>query len=203
MWVVKLGGSLLGSPELKQWLDTLVTHSDGRVLIVPGGSLFADAVREAQAVSGVDDVLAHRLALLAMDQYGWLLTGLCPQLAVASTELEIAERGWQHRAIVWLPSHMALADERIPASWSVTSDSLAAWLAQTVAAERLILVKSVACGEGAMPADQLSADGVLDSSFREFSSQLSCPIHVVHKGAHRAFVAALSQGGDMPGVLVT
>ena len=68
MWVVKLGGSLLGSPELKQWLDTLVTHSDGRVLIVPGGSLFADAVREAQAVSGVDDVLAQRLALLAMDQ---------------------------------------------------------------------------------------------------------------------------------------
>lgn len=203
MWVVKLGGSLLGSPELKQWLDTLVTHSDGRVLIVPGGGLFADAVREAQALSGVDDVLAHRLALLAMDQYGWLLTGLCPQLAVASTELEIAERGWQHRAIIWLPSHMALADERIPASWSVTSDSLAAWLAQTVAAERLILVKSVACGEGAMPADQLSADGVLDSSFREFSSQLGCPIHVVHKSAHRAFVAALSRGEEMPGVLVT
>ena len=122
---------------------------------------------------------------------------------VASTELEIAERGWQHRAIVWLPSRMALADERIPASWSVTSDSLAAWLAQTVSAERLILVKSIACGEGAMPADQLSADGVLDSSFREFSSQLSCPIHVVHKGSHHAFVAALSHGGDMPGVLVT
>jgi aspartokinase-like uncharacterized kinase len=45
MWVVKLGGSLLGSPELPRWLDTLVKISDGKVLIVPGGGMFADAVR--------------------------------------------------------------------------------------------------------------------------------------------------------------
>lgn len=203
MWVVKLGGSLLGSPELQHWLETLVRHSDGRVVIVPGGSLFADAVREAQQTSGIDDNLAHRLALLAMDQYGWLLTGLCPQLVTASSELEIAERGWQHRAIVWLPSHMALADDSIPASWSVTSDSLAAWLAHTVSAERLVLVKSALCATHFAPAAQLSAAGVLDSAFGEFSRPLQCPIHVVHKSAHRAFADALSHGAEMPGTLIT
>ena len=41
---------------------------------------------------------------------------------------EIDERTWQHRAIVWLPSHMVFADDNIPQSWDVTSDSLAAWL---------------------------------------------------------------------------
>ena len=203
MWVVKLGGSLLGAAELRPWLQTLAQHSDGRVVIVPGGGLFADAVREAQGASGVDDRLAHRLALLAMDQYGWLLSGLCPDLVVASSELEIAERGWQHRAIVWLPSRMALADDTIPASWSVTSDSLAAWLARTVAAERLVLVKSALSAVRMAPAAQLSAAGVLDPAFEEFSAALQCPIHVVHKSVHRAFADALARGAEMPGTLVT
>lgn len=203
MWVVKLGGSLLGAPELKLWLQTLAQHSDGRVVIVPGGGLFADAVRDAQKISGVDDRLAHRLALLAMDQYGWLLSGLCPQLVVASSELEIAERGWQHRGIVWLPSQMALADDGIPAAWSVTSDSLAAWLAHTLGAEQLVLVKSALSAVHSASAAQLSAAGLLDCAFGEFSRQLDCPIHVVNKSAHRAFAESLSRGAEMPGTRVT
>jgi aspartokinase-like uncharacterized kinase len=106
MWVVKIGGSLLGSPELSQWLNTLVKISDGKVLIVPGGSIFADAVREAQQRAHIDDATAHHLALLAMDQFGLLLAGMNVNLVTASSELEIAERGWQHRGIVWLPSRM-------------------------------------------------------------------------------------------------
>ncbi|MGB4811120.1 MAG: uridylate kinase [Methylophilaceae bacterium] len=142
MWVIKIGGSLLGSPELAKWLDTIVKFSDGKVIIVPGGGLFAGSVREAQQISNMDDATAHQLALLAMDQFGLMLAGMNQQLVTASTELEIAERGWQHRAIIWLPSKMALADESIPKNWQVTSDSLAAWLANKLGAEQLILVKS-------------------------------------------------------------
>ena len=129
MWIVKLGGSLLGSPALKAWLDTLTKFGDGKVVIVPGGGLFADAVREAQAKTRISDAVAHEMALLAMDQYATLMTGLNSDLVTASTELEIAERGWQHRAIVWKPSHMVLADELLPKNWDLTSDSIAAWLA--------------------------------------------------------------------------
>ena len=59
MWVIKLGGSLLGSPALKYWLDALNSFSDGQVVIVPGRGLFADAVRESQLLTGVDDATAH------------------------------------------------------------------------------------------------------------------------------------------------
>lgn len=203
MWVVKLGGSLLGAPELSLWLDMLARHGEGRVIIVPGGGVFADAVREAQARSGIDDAVAHRLALLAMDQYGWLMTGLCPQLVAAASELEIAERGWQHRAVVWLPSHMVLADERIPASWSVTSDSLAIWLAGKIGAERLVLVKSVECGRGATTAERLSGEGVVDASFPEFSARLACPIHIVGKTSHHGFADVLAGAAAVPGVFLT
>lgn len=142
MWVVKLGGSLLGSPELTRWLEVLVKFSDGKIVIVPGGGLFADAVREAQQLSNTSDAVAHQLALLAMDQFGILLAGMNPGLVTASSELEIAERGWQHLAIVWLPSKMVLADDSIPKNWQVTSDSLSGWLANKLGAEQLILVKS-------------------------------------------------------------
>lgn len=142
MWVVKLGGSLLGSPELTRWLEVLVKFSDGKIVIVPGGGLFADAVREAQQLSNTSDAVAHQLALLAMDQFGILLAGMNPGLVTASSELEIAERGWQHLAIVWLPSKMVLTDDSIPKNWQVTSDSLSGWLANKLGAEQLILVKS-------------------------------------------------------------
>ena len=51
MWVVKIGGSLLGSPELERWLEVVAKHGDGKIIIVPGGGLFANAVRDAQKIS--------------------------------------------------------------------------------------------------------------------------------------------------------
>lgn len=172
MWVIKIGGSLLGSPELAQWLELVAKFGDGKVVIVPGGGLFADSVREAQQVSNVNDAVAHELALMAMDQFGILLAGMNPALATASSELEIAERGWQHRGIVWLPSKMVLADDSIPKNWQVTSDSLSAWLANKLGAEQLILVKSKSLvtyqQEAPKPLQNLVEDELIDRQFADF-----------------------------------
>ena len=193
MWVVKIGGSLLGSPELPYWLDTLVKISDGKVLIVPGGGVFADAVREAQAISKVDDAVAHHLALLAMDQFGLLLAGMSPGLVTASSELEIAERGWQHRGIVWLPSHMVMADETIPKNWQVTSDSLSAWIASKIGSEHLVLVKSKALNAYTSPVatQTLIADGLIDGAFADFNIQADFQTWVLNKADFGVFAHGL------------
>lgn len=174
MWIVKLGGSLLGSPELPYWLETLVKISDGQVVIVPGGGLFADAVREAQQRTNVSDAVAHELALLAMDQFGLLLAGMNSKLVTASSELEIAERGWQHRCIVWLPSKMVLADDSVPKNWQVTSDSLSAWLANKIGAKQLVLVKSKSLERYSKSVNismqSLQVDGLVDDAFTDFFS---------------------------------
>lgn len=192
MLVVKLGGSLLGTPELQAWLDMLATQSDGRVVIVPGGGVFADAVRAAQQTAGFDDVTAHHAALLAMDQYGLVLRGLQPALATAASELEISERSWQHRAIVWLPSQMVLADDDIPGNWNVTSDSLAAWLAEKIGADGLVLVKHPDTINQETSVQQLMAEGLLDAAFAGFSDRLDCPVRVVGKKSYSIFSAKLS-----------
>lgn len=197
MWVVKLGGSLLGSSELPRWLDMLVKISDGKVIIVPGGSVFADAVREAQQRTDVNDAIAHHLALLAMDQFGLLLTGINPNLVTASSELELAERGWQHRAIVWLPSKMVLADDTVAKNWQVTSDSLSAWLAHKVGAERLLLVKSKLPkfneNNTSVTLTALMQDGTIDTAFSNHCLGRDFQTYITHKTNYSAAEPILSK----------
>jgi aspartokinase-like uncharacterized kinase len=196
LWVIKLGGSLLGSPALPHWLSLLAKHGNGKVVIVPGGSVFADAVRQAQSLSRMSDGLAHELALLAMDQFGLLLAGMQPDLVTATNELEIAERGWQHRAVVWLPSQMVLADATVEQSWRVTSDSLSAWLANKLAADQLLLIKSVDLSSyqqsQAALAKALLDDGVVDACFLDGIAGQNYQTSVLNKQDYILFEQGLS-----------
>lgn len=193
MWVVKLGGSLLDTSELEAWLDIVSRYGDGKVVIVPGGGIFADAVRHAQQQTGVSDKVAHHMAVLAMDQYGVLMAGLNAKVVTAASELEIAERGWQHRGIVWLPSKMVCAEESIPASWDITSDSLAAWLAKTLNAEHLILVKSARPLEGQNSIEKLTSEGIVDPRFGDFIHRQNFKTWVLGKEDYVFFEGGISR----------
>lgn len=193
MWVIKLGGSLLGSPELLKWLEVLTRYGDGKIVIVPGGGILADAVRESQKLSNSSDVVAHKMAVMAMDQYAVLMTGLNPALVTAESELEIAERGWQHRTVVWMPSKMVCADETIPANWQVTSDSLAAWLASRLNAQQLILVKSQRPKLEQISLERLIKDGMVDEHFGDFTAGQNFRTWIVGKQDHMVFNDGISQ----------
>ena len=196
IWVVKIGGSLLGSPELIKWLDIFVKFSDGNVIIVPGGGLFADAVREAQAQSNISDAVAHKLAVIAMDQYGLLLAGMNAGLVTASSELELAERSWQHRAIVWLPSKMVLADDTIAKNWQVTSDSLTAWLANKIDADQLVLIKSksLVCYQKTLSVSlqTLVEDEMIDTQFVDFATGQKYESWALNKADFKIFINGFS-----------
>jgi len=192
MWVVKVGGSLLGSPELERWLGLFAKFSDGNIIIVPGGGVFADAVRDAQKVSKISEACAHKLAVLAMDQFGLLLANMNPDLAVAKTEMEIDERTWQHRCIVWLPSQMVLADDSIPKSWDVTSDSIAAWLADKVDAQQLILVKSDKPEGPELSLRMMTENGVVDEAFSDFVLNKTFGKWMLKKTDHEYFLESVN-----------
>lgn len=192
LWVVKIGGSLLGSPELEHWLGLFVKFSDGNIIIVPGGGVFADAVRDAQKVSKISEACAHKLAVLAMDQFGLLLANMNPDLVVARTEMEIDERTWQHRCIVWLPSQMVLADDSIPKSWDVTSDSIAAWLAEKVNAQHLVLVKSDKPEGAELNLRIMSESGIVDQAFSDFVLNKTFGRWMLKKTDHEYFLEGVN-----------
>ena len=160
MWVVKLGGSLAASHQLRNWLTTLA-GTRGLVL-VPGGGPFADQVRSAQRTLGYDDATAHHLALLAMEQYGRALCALQPGLAPAASLEEIRDLSSAGLTPVWMPAQLALADPDLPRTWDLTSDSLAAWLAGRLAAAALVLVKVAPLRPGPVSLAALARDAIVD-----------------------------------------
>ncbi|MFY9657394.1 MAG: aspartate kinase [Methylocystis sp.] len=143
--VAKIGGSLWRSPRLGRWTAALRAWP-GPLTIVPGGGPFADAVRAAQGPMRFSDRAAHEMALLAMEQYGLALCDLFPCLALADTPQEAAALRAKGLTPVWRPRARTL-EGGLPASWDVTSDSLAAWYAQECGAQDLLVIKSVDAGD--------------------------------------------------------
>jgi len=184
--VIKLGGSFAFSQELRDWIEAIVMHR-GRVVIVPGGGPFADAVREAQERMRFDDGTAHRMAVLAMEQYGCALAGMSGRLQLADSPEAIRRVLADGKVPVWLPAQMVLSDPDIPPSWDVTSDSLAAWLAGRIGAERLVLVKHVEMREKTLPASDLAARGVVDKAFAAFLAACGVPAFILGSGDHGVF----------------
>jgi aspartokinase-like uncharacterized kinase len=189
--VVKLGGSLAGSPLLTVWLDAIAAGG-GRLVLVPGGGPFADQVRESQRRWSFDDATAHHLALLAMEQYGLMLAGLQPRLRPAASRAEIRRVLAAGDVPLWLPTRMALGRPEIPETWDVTSDSLAAWLAVQLGAEGLLLVKSVAVAAGSSVED-LAREGIVDPLLPGFLRGVPA-CRCIDAGRHAEFCAALAAG---------
>ena len=184
--VVKLGGSLANSEELPKWLDVIATADAGKIVLVPGGGPWADEVREAQKREGFDDRVAHRKALEAMGRYGEILathrSNFIPAVTVEAIQKVLRSGGTP----VWKPYDMVVADQSIPESWDVTSDSLAAWLAEQLNASALLLVKSMMI-EGPQPGiDEFTRRGWVDPAFAKFSSGKRFEIVLLGRGDQEA-----------------
>lgn len=136
--VVKLGGSLHAHVPA---LVSILRSSPRRLLIVPGGGVYADAVRQA----GLDDETSHWRAIDAMDTYGRFIASF--GLPVTGT-LAVPV----HTSIL-LPSLCMRQHDPLPHSWDVTSDTIAAWVAAALHGE-LVLLKSV---------DGISKNGILQA----------------------------------------
>ena len=197
--VVKLGGSFAFSADLRDWITAIAGYA-GRAVIVPGGGPFADVVRAAQAQMGFDDCAAHRMGLLAMEQYGCAIKSLNEKLSLADSPDSIRRSLNNNQIPVWPSSRMALGVTDIPQSWDVTSDSLAAWLAGKIGAERLLLVKHIEPARGTVRAVDLAARDIVDKAFANFLAASSVPAFILGPEDHAAFGRSLC--GEAVGIRV-
>jgi aspartokinase-like uncharacterized kinase len=149
--VVKVGGSLFDLPDLgvrlEAWLKTLPPCD---IILVAGGGPAADVIRDMDRVHQLGEKLSHNLALESLG----LMTSVLLALVPPSLPLfrfgdpEGAPLGGERPSLLVqdLNSFAAWDEQRpggLPASWDVTSDSLAARVAEVMKASELILLKSV------------------------------------------------------------
>ena len=141
--VVKFGGGVLAHPTaLDRALETIARRARTlRLVVVPGGGPFADAVREADQRHRLSDTAAHWMATLAMDQYAHLLASRLTGAALVTSAPEIDAALDAARVPVLAPYRWLQEADPLPHSWDVTSDTIAAWLAGELRANQLVLVK--------------------------------------------------------------
>ena len=136
--VLKIGGSLLSWPDWPWLLDRLLTGlGDVPLTVVVGGGAVVDGLRQIDSAAPQPAKLMHDLALDCMHTLAQLVsqsTGLPlsanPALTGSACVLD---------APTWMLTQPAAAS--LPASWDVTSDSIAARLASAYGAG-LMLAKS-------------------------------------------------------------
>jgi probable H4MPT-linked C1 transfer pathway protein len=149
--VIKIGGGVLAQADCLDRVLSIVASAarDRRLLLVPGGGPFADAVRSVDRRIRLSDDAAHWMAVLAMDQYAHLLAERLACSALVTNVREAKRALDAGRVPVLAPSRWLQEADPLPHSWEVTSDSIAAWVAGAVGARQLVLVKpSGAVGAG-------------------------------------------------------
>lgn len=162
MQIVKIGGSLFHQPALlNHWLAKFSAEAISKtIILVPGGGPFADLIREAQTDFSLSDTQAHRLAIEAMRQFGSLLDAVCEH----AKPFHLSTTGLPASGLhIWLPDALALVQTSLPQDWTVSSDSIALWLAQQYQ-QPLTLLKSTRELSGTLR--QLSANKHIDDAFR-------------------------------------
>jgi len=144
--IVKVGGGLLGKAgALELVTEALVAFGRGRrVLVIPGGGPFADAVRTMFRRVKISEDAAHWMSVLGMDQYAHALASRIPGAVLVEQQTEIAAALGAGNLPVLAPYRWLRAADPLPHSWEVTSDSIAAWFAGAVGARRVVLIKPAA-----------------------------------------------------------
>jgi aspartokinase-like uncharacterized kinase len=143
--ILKVGGSLSEEPELLIDLcaKLSVLAKDYGLVVVPGGGKFADVVRDSDERFVLSNSVSHRMAILAMDLFGMLLSQITPN-SCATYSLEDAKQLSETQAVpIFLPSRLLFKEDPLKNSWDVTSDSIAAYVASRLRASKLILVTDV------------------------------------------------------------
>jgi hypothetical protein len=81
------------------------------------------------------------MAVLAMDQFAHLIVDRRAQAALVTGPVEIERALAEDRLPVLAPYRWLRERDPLPHAWDVTSDSIAAWVADALGAHRLVLVK--------------------------------------------------------------
>ena len=175
--VVKVGGSLLGDAALWSRLDDWLDRDrELETFFIVGGGAMVDALRDLDRRFTLDEVDCHWWCIQVMAIHAQIAAKLLPRSSLVRLSDGAPPATPGGRCIVDPLDFLQIVDRRsavsLPESWDVTSDSIAARVAEHTQADTLCLLKSVAA-PGTSLADWIAAgyvDPYLDQTARGLSS---------------------------------
>lgn len=167
--VFKVGGSLFDLPDLP---ERLASHfSQHRSVVIFGGGSPVDRLRDQASQGVLDNADAHWQAIDLMSFSAQRQSKRWPEMPVVKSieELSVQVAGTAVFDVTY--ELQRDAGKTLPIGWQVTSDSIAAWLAQRISAADLILVKSVG-GPKDIFIEDAHSRGWVDDYFRVIAADL-------------------------------
>ena len=162
MWVIKIGGSWIKNPNLKKLVLQTCCFFKEKFVIVPGGGIFADSVREASKFN-ISEETGHFLALKATEIFGHLIKSMNSNLHLTANLNDFKEKN------LWMPSNKLKKENEFEKNWDSTSDSVASWLYSNTASSGLILIKSLSLGlKNKYKIKELQKKNILDRNFVKY-----------------------------------
>ena len=147
--IIKLGGSLLGIPDLRSRLQNFLgDFSRRRSILICGGGDTVGQVRKWDRIYSLGEARSHWLALRALSITARVVEKVVPGLELADS-VESIESLWKAGRIPVFDPFQFIVEidegsiDSLPRRWRVTSDSIAARMAVVFGAPELILLKSV------------------------------------------------------------
>lgn len=166
--------------------DREYVESASRVLIIPGGGAAADEIRRLDLLASLAPERSHRAAIHAMSLNAVVLARTLANPFSVVTSRSEAFSAWELARIpILCPAAFLNKEEtglrsdsspelsvskRLPASWDITSDSIAAWISHRWPATQLVLAKSA--DEPDSEILKWARCGAVDPAFEELSRGL-------------------------------
>jgi dihydroneopterin aldolase len=138
--VVYLDNATIAAPDLSRRLDGLCGRGRPVVFVVglPDGPRPRTGHRPTE----------RRIDLLAVEQNAWVLAARDPRCVVVETRTELEWALKRGQAVVWAPTKIVLDTPDGPKVAAGDGVALALWLAETLAAERLVVHGPVSAPAG-------------------------------------------------------
>ena len=130
--VVHLSNAAIADAGLGARLDALA--ASGAPVVLCAG------LPESPSPQSAAPAAQRRIDLLAIEQNAWVLAGRDPRCVVVQSRTEIDWAMRQRQMIVWAPSKLVLDAADGPTAPPRDAVALSLWLAEVLAAERLVLV---------------------------------------------------------------
>ena len=182
--VVKVGGSLLEWENLERALQRwLASQSPARVVFVVGGGAPVDELRRYDQLHDLDAGDVHWAAVKIMSATAKVVASMLPGCPVVTRLKDIPSTSWPESTVVLDPYPFLRLDEpacpgtKLAENWDVTSDSIAARLAEVSGAARLWLLKS-SLPPGGLDWQAAADIGFIDPEFPSRAARLPCVLCV-------------------------
>jgi aspartokinase-like uncharacterized kinase len=206
--VVKIGGSLWSCPDLLTRLkDWLRQQPAGRSVLITGGGEYAEQIRRLDQSAKLLPETAHWLAVRGMSLLAWTLSQCNPAWSYLTDWSQLGELVGSTSptgVAIFDPAHFLKHDEPhlsgvcLPIGWHVTSDAIAARIAELLPADELVLLKSAL--PSAVSHEQAALDGYVDAHFpRAAAGRYVRCVDLVRQGERQLSCEPRSPGEGLSG----